>query len=560
MSIILFIIFILSVAAPSSVLAQSDSITLSSPFNFELLLSGNFGELRSNHFHAGIDFKTQGAVGRPILAPADGYVSRATVTAGGYGRAIYVTHDNGYMTVYGHLDSFLKPIAERVREQQYNDGYFAVDVSFEKDEYPVSRGDVIAFAGNSGYSFGPHLHFEVRANGGTQLVSPMRFYLERLTDTKAPRVQAVALTPREGEGVVEGGASTVTRKVVHSSLRDTLQAWGRVGLSVQCDDIMDNTSNKYGVYSIELYVDDSLRFSSRMDGYALADTRLINAWSDYERFFERGEWFLRSYILENNPLPLLAADRNRGWIDVDEERIYNVKYRIADFHGNTTFCKFAIEGRRDSISLPCDSTAHYLYWFINNTIAYEGMRLDIPSGQLFANTTLAVQEQPSRYGISRCYNLNSAVVPLRKEARISLQVNDTSGLDPSKYYICRVGKKGSAAVGGEYKDGWITANIPCLATYEVAVDTVPPAVKPIAPKNWGRNGQIVFSIGDKGRGIKTFKGLLDGKFILFEYSSKSGRLTCNMRRENVKRGKHQLHLTVTDNAGNSTTIERTIIY
>lgn len=559
MRIILFLISLLSVV-PSLLRAQSDSICLSSPFNFELLLSGNFGELRSNHFHAGIDFKTQGAVGRPILAPADGYISRATVTAGGYGRAIYVTHDNGYITVYGHLDSFTMPIAERVHTQQYNDEYFAVDVSFENDEYRVMRGDTIAFAGNSGYSFGPHLHFEVRTNGGTRLVSPMRFYLERLTDTKPPRVQAVALTPREGEGVVEGGASTVTRKVVRSSVRDTLQAWGRVGLSVQCDDIMDNTSNKYGVYSIELFVDDSLRFSSRMDGYALADTRLINAWSDYVRFFEKGEWFLRSYILENNPLPILAADKNRGWIDIDEERIYNVKYRIADFHGNTTLCKFAIEGRRDSISLPCDTAAHYLYWFINNTIAYEGMRLDVPSGQLFANTALTVQEQPSRYGISRCYSFGNSVVPLRKEARISLQVNDTLGLDSSKLYICRLTEKGSVSVGGEYKAGTVTANVPLLATYEVAVDTIPPTVKPIARKNWARNGRIVFSVGDKGRGIKTFKGVLDGKFVLFEYSSKSGRLTCNMRREKVKRGKHRLQLTVTDNAGNTTTIEETVIY
>ncbi|MBR5893850.1 MAG: M23 family metallopeptidase [Bacteroidaceae bacterium] len=556
---ILFLISLLS-AVPSLVRAQSDSIALSSPFSFELLLSGNFGELRSNHFHAGIDFKTQGAVGRPILAPADGYISRATVTAGGYGRAIYVTHNNGYITVYGHLDSFIAPVAERVRQQQYSGEYFAVDVSFDEGEYRVMRGDTIAFAGNSGYSFGPHLHFEVRANDGSLLVSPMRFYLDKLTDTKAPRVQAVALTPRQGQGIVEGGCSTVVRKVVQSALRDTLQAWGWVGFSLKCDDIMNNTSNKYGVYSVELFVDDSLRFCSRMDEYPIADTRFINASVDYPRYFEKGEWFWRSYILENNPLPILSADKNRGWVDIDQERLYNVKYRIADFHGNITQCNFVVEGKCDTIQQPCDTAAHYLYWFINNTIAYEGMRLDVPSGQLFENTALAVQEQPSRYGISRCYSFGSTVVPLRKEARISLQVNDTLGLDSSKLYICRLMEKGHVAVGGEYKDGRVTANVPLLATYEVAVDTVPPSVKPVAPKNWARNGQIVFSVGDKGRGIKSFKGLLDGKFILFEYSSKSGRLTCNMRREKVRRGKHQLLLTVTDNAGNTTTIERTITY
>lgn len=557
---ILFLILLLVVAVPSSLRAQDGSIGLSSPFDFQLLLSGNFAELRSNHFHAGIDFKTQGVVGHPILAPADGDITRATVTPGGYGRAIYVTHDNGYITVYGHLDRFLKPVEQRVRDKQYSDEAFAVDLSFEKGEYRVQRGDTIAFAGNSGYSFGPHLHFEVRTNEGRELISPMSFYLDRLTDTNAPRVQAVALTPRLGQGSVQGGASTVTRKVVHSSVADTLRAWGRVGLSVKCEDIMDNTSNKYGVYSIDLLVDDSLRFSSRMDGYALADTRLINAWADYTRYFEKGEWFLRSYILENNTLPVLSADKNRGWIDIDEERIYNVHYRIADFHGNTTNCRFVIEGRRDTVPQPTDSTAHYLYWFINNTIAYDGMRLDIPSGQLFEDALLSVQELPSKYGISRRFDLGGAVIPLRKAARISMQVNDTLQMDSSKYYICRVTGKGSVAVGGEFHDGWVTASVPLLASYEVAIDTVPPTVKPVAPKNWGRNGKIVFSIGDKGRGIKSFKGLLDGKFILFEYSSKSGRLTCNLRREKVKRGKHQLQLTVTDNAGNSTIIEKTIIH
>ena len=559
--LLLYIYVIFYLFTPVSLCAQRDSITLSSPFDFELLLSGNFGELRSNHFHAGIDFKTQGAVGRPILAPADGYITRATVTPGGYGQAVYVTHDNGYTTVYGHLDSFTKPIEKRVREKQYTDELFSVDLAFENNEYRVRRGDTIAYAGNSGYSFGPHLHFEVRTNNATELISPMSFYLDKLKDTKAPRIQAVALTPRLGQGSVQGGYTTATRKVVQSSLRDTLYAWGRVGLSIKCDDVMDNTSNKYGVYSIEMMVDDSLRFSSQMDGYAIADTRLINAWCDYTRYFEKGEWFLRSYVLENNPLSILAADGNRGWINIDEERLYNIEYRVADFHGNTARCNFVIEGRFDSISQPCDSTAHYLYWFINNTIAYDGMRLDIPSGQLFEDAILSVAEKPSVNGISRCYDFNEAVYPLRKEARISLKTNDTLNLAPEKYYICRATKNGSVPIGGEYNNGWVTARISLLASsYEVAVDTVAPVVKPIGEKNWGRNGKIIFSIGDKGRGIKSYKGLLDGKFILFEYSSKSGRLTCNMRREKVKRGKHQLHLTVTDNAGNITTIEKTVFY
>ena len=146
------------------------------PFDFPLYLSGNFAELRSNHFHAGLDFKTQGVEGKPIMVVADGYIARAKVQAGGYGRALYVMHDNGYMTVYGHLQKFPKAVAQAVRERQYADECFAVDIDFAPGELPVKRGDVLAYAGNSGYSFGPHLHFEVRSADGEELYNKSLAY------------------------------------------------------------------------------------------------------------------------------------------------------------------------------------------------------------------------------------------------------------------------------------------------------------------------------------------------------------------------------------------------
>ena len=146
------------------------------PFDFPVLFSGNFAELRSNHFHGGVDFKTQGVINKPIHAPADGYISRVTVSGGGYGNALYVTHYNGYTTVYGHLESFTDDIARVVRDEQYAGESFVVDLSFNQNDYPVRRGDVIAMSGNTGYSFGPHLHFEVRTNESNELVNPLIFY------------------------------------------------------------------------------------------------------------------------------------------------------------------------------------------------------------------------------------------------------------------------------------------------------------------------------------------------------------------------------------------------
>lgn len=539
---------------------RQDSIELSQPFDFRLLLSGNFGELRSNHFHAGLDFKTQGVPGKPILAPADGYISRATVTPGGYGRAIYVTHKNGYMTVYGHLHRFPEGVAKRVREKQYGDETFSVDLNFEPHEFPVKRGETIALAGNSGYSFGPHLHFEVRVAGGNELVNPMRFYSDVVKDTRAPIAQAVSVTPYPGCGIVEGGTSSVVRNVSGNRLKDTLEVWGTVGFALKAKDLMNDTHNSYGLYSIELYVDDSLRFASRMDGYARRETRLINAWADYRRLMEKGDWFLKSYVLENNPLRILRADSNRGWLTVDSARVYDVEYRIADYHGNVTSCRFAVQGKRDTIPVTNDSCAHYLHWFLNNEIAYPGMRLSIPRGELFENALLRIEEEDAKCGISRRYNLGGLQYPVRRNVRLSMQVSDTLGLDTSKYYLRRIVGKRSASAGGKYERGWVSANISVLGTYEVAIDTMAPTVKPVNERRWGRNGSIVCSIADRGTGIKSFKGVIDGKFVLFEYSSKSGLVTCNLRSENVKRGRHEMKLSVTDYAGNETTFEKVILY
>lgn len=540
--------------------AQVDTVSMSAPFDFPLLLSGNFGELRSNHFHAGIDFKTQGVTGKHIKAPADGYISRATVTPGGYGRAIYITHTDGYITVYGHLHRFLPQVAERVRSKQYADETFAVDLNFESGEFPVKRGETVAIAGNSGYSFGPHLHFEVRSSDGKSLINPMRFYKNSLKDTKVPVIHSVAITPYKGAGVVNGLPKRAVRRVRNTVSNDTVTAWGCVGFSVRANDYMDDTNNRYGVYSIELYVDDSLRFSSRMDEYLMRDTRQINGSVDFERHINNDEWYTLMYKLENNTLGFISADRNDGWLMVDEERLYNVECRLADYHGNEKRYRFFVKGVCDTIPPMEDDGSHYLYWFLNNEIAYEGMRVRIPHGELFEDAIINVTEQPSKFALSRCYDLGGAAYPLRSKVALSLQLCDTAKYAAEKYHIRRITKKGTHNVGGRYSNGWVTADISMLGCYEVAIDTVAPSVKAVNEKRWARNALLQFRAGDKGRGIRDFKGKIDGEFVLFEYSSKNGMLTCNLKNENVKRGKHKLLLTVTDNAGNVKTVERSFTY
>ncbi len=535
--------------------SQTGEAMLSVPFDFGLLLSGNFGELRSNHFHSGVDFKTQGVVGKPIKCVADGYISRATVQPGGYGQAIYVIHDNGYMTVYGHLERFPEAVGQRVRRAQYENESFSVDISFAPDEFVVKRGDFLAVAGNSGYSFGPHLHFEVRDTTGNELYDPMPFYAGRLKDRRPPVASEIAVYPAPGAGAVDTLGVSRVYKVNGSTVNDTIDVWGRVGFGVKALDYMDGVNNKYGVYRMELWVDDSLRFLSRMDNFSFAENRLINAWADYPRYVNDSEWFLRMYVLENNPLRALSADANNGWLDVCEERLYKVEFRLSDYHGNNSSYLMNVRGKRCSI--PSPNGAFRLHWFLNNAVEHEGMRLDVPRGELFEDAVFDVDVADGEYGLSRRYSIGDEPLPLWHGAGLSLKV-DSLSVDSSKLYIKRITEKGGYSVGGKYKDGWVSTDISSFGSFEVAVDTVAPALSPVREKAWMRNGRVVLAVSERETSVKSFRGTIDGRFVLFSYSSKNRRMALDLSKENVVRGKHTLRLEVTDACGNKAVYEKNI--
>lgn len=536
-------------------LAQHDNEVFSAPFDFGLLLSGNFGELRSNHFHSGLDFKTQGVTGKPIRCVADGYISRASVQPGGYGLALYVMHDNGYMTVYGHLDRFPAAVDSIIRDTQYRNECFAVDISFDKDEFRVQKGEILAHAGNSGYSFGPHLHFEVRDSTGNELYDPMKFYADMIKDSRPPVASKIAMYPFTGAGVVDAQAESKTYDIKGGIINDTIEAWGKVGVGIMALDYMDDTNNKYGVYRIELYVDDSLRYSSTLDNFSFSENRLINAWTDYPRHIDSKEWFQRMFILENNPLRALKADGNRGWIEIDEERPYRVECRLSDYHGNSSCYRFYIYGKKQE--LPEITGTHKLYWFMNNCIECDGMSLDIPRGELFESIMLDVEKSESTFGFSSRYTICKEPVPLWHKATLAIKT-DSLPADPSKLFIRRITAKGGNSVGGKYRDGWIKSGINSLGTFEVAIDTVPPRLKPVNEKRWARNRKVVFVAEEKETSIKDFRGSVDGKFALFSYSSKNGRIVLDLKREKIARGKRLIRLEVTDACGNTAVYEKHI--
>ena len=517
-----------------------------SPFDFPLLLSGNFGELRANHFHGGVDFKTQGVVGKPIRCIADGYISRVTVTPGGYGQAVYITHENGCTSVYGHLLKFMAGVEKVVEAYQYENETFAVDLKFGPEQFPLKQGEVFALAGNEGYSFGPHLHMEIRRTDTGEYIDPLQFYTDKVKDTTAPRATHVMLYPQEGEGAVNG--SSQKKVIVLANQQNRVEAWGKIAAGIKAYDYMDGTSNNYGVRSVTLYVDSMEVFRSTVDGFLPDENRMINAWTDYEEYATRSSWFMRSQILPGNTWRMLQADEDGGVVTIDEERPYVFRYVLEDLYGNRRSYRFTVQGKEQAIE-PLRRGNHYLKWNQGNVVQQPGMELVIPKGMLYDDVDLNSKVIADSLDISFDYQLHDRPVPLHAGCPLVIGVRNYPVSDMSKYYVVRKYKGRLASVGGYFEEGFMHADIRELGTYSVAIDTVAPRVVPLNRPQW-KTGNIQFKIRDAETGIKEYKVYIDGKFVLFKFSSKNAKLSC-VHPDRIKKGmRHRMEVIITDRCGN----------
>lgn len=533
-------------AAPAQEVTDS---SFTAPFDFPLTLSGNFGELRSNHFHGGLDFKTQGVVGKPVRCIADGYVSRVLVTPGGYGQALYITHPNGYTSVYGHVLKFAPEVDRLVEEYQYGNETFEVDLQLEPGRVNFKAGETIALSGNEGYSFGPHLHMEIRRTDTGELVDPLQFYMDKIKDTTPPRATMVVLYPQRGKGVVEGVPHK--KSVPVGALSVPVEAWGEIAAGIKAYDYMDGTHNSYGVRSVTLYVDSAEVFRSTVDRVLPEENRMINAWTDYEEFKRRGSWVMRSQILPGNRLRMLRAGGGGGVVTIGEERDYRFCYVLEDLYGNKSAYRFTVRGRRQPIAEDRPRAKHFLSWDKGNVVQEPGLELVIPRGMLYEDVALDCRVVRDTAAVSFEYRLHDAPVPLQAGCELMIGVKHLPVADTTKYYIVRKAGGRNASAGGKYENGWVKTRIRELGTYRVAVDTVPPRVTPLDRQRW-KTGHIQFRIGDAETGIKDYQVRIDGEFALFGFSSKNARLA--MRHpERLKRGvPHRLELVVTDYCGNVT--------
>lgn len=536
---------------PLSERAPKVTASLHRPFDFPLVLSGNFGELRANHFHSGIDFKTQGETKKPIHCAYDGYVSHISVSGGGYGRAIYVTHPSiGLTTVYAHIEQFSPKIDSITRAEQYRRETFAIDLEFPIDSIPVSRGEIIALSGNSGHSFGPHLHMEVRHTATGDAIDPLPYFKSLISDSVAPQAHKLALYPDKYKGRVNNSRNAAYFNITSNS-EYFFNAWGMVYPAICANDYMSNTHNVYGVKYLTLIVDGKQVYKRIIDRFQFEATRAINTLVNYSDLTTKGEWNMHTCIPKSQPLGcMIETSLHNGAININAERDYKCEYILADEYGNKSVIPFTIHGVATTIE-EHKYNGKLITQNEADTMHCSGMDIRFFKGCFYDDCYVAISKKDNSKYHSPIYSIGNNEIPLGRTYRIAINIDNDKIGNKSNYLIVRVGKNGNRAYKSLYKNGQVIAYVDRFGDYAITTDNNAPNIVPINSNKWETTGTITYRLTDNLSGVKSYRGEIDGKWVMFEADTKNSLISFNLDSKYVyQNNKHNVTIIATDFCGN----------
>jgi murein DD-endopeptidase MepM/ murein hydrolase activator NlpD len=531
-----------------------------SPLEIPLVLSGTFGELRSNHFHAGLDIKTQQKEGFKVLASADGYVSRINVSLWGYGNALYVTHPNGYTTVYAHLKEFSPEIDAYVRKKQYEKESFTIRLYPERGTLQVKKGELIALSGNSGSSGGPHLHYEIR-DTKQNILNPMLFGIT-IPDHKNPTIQAAYTYAKNENSHVNQSNKNVqlvfNRQYDGDLLADQIYAHGAIGFGISAYDRLDGALNKNGLYKLEMEVNGNPVFQFTANRFSFDESRWINSFIDYEKYALLRKRIQKCFIEhEKNNLSLYNNVIEKGFVQIKDSMEYTVSIIARDFEGNKTKLIIPIMGRKDSIVIQKKSEKTPYHFKVSevNHIKDSLVSVYFPKDIFYEDFYF---DYSNENGMVKLHN---STVPVHKSFRLSFDVSNYSKEALSQMYISKKNRNGKLVyVSTKRKDNTLYTLSKSLGEYTLSSDNQKPVISGIGFKNgdWiTRYKTLKVKIYDRGSGIKSFRGTLNGQWIRMAYNPKTNVLTYDFKDKILEGTSHNLKVVVTDNVNNSTTFTAT---
>jgi hypothetical protein len=553
----------------TSVIGSQPSVekTLAGPMRETPSLSASFAELRADHFHTGLDYRTGGVQGKDVLAVDDGFVYRIAVSPTGFGKAIYIRHPSGLSSVYAHLRSFRPDIEEYVLQNQYSQKSFSISLFPQRNQFRVTRGEVIASSGNSGGSSGPHLHFELRESATEDPVNPLYYEGFGVSDRMRPVIDRVILYPLNHRSAVNNSRNNLILRTVPSdgsygiSTASVPLLYGETGIGIKCWDTFDNSTNKCGIYSIELLADGLKIFSFTADRFSYSETRYINAHIDYAARINTGEYIHRLHIQPGDRLSMYDGYVGRGVLAFNDEGLHEIKIIVTDAHRNKSWVTFKVKSAAVT-SLPPAEPEHskVIPWGRAADFTADGIRIHFPAGALYDTLWFLhrTRNRNSSY-LSPIHSLHNETVALHDRIRISVRPDTIlPGLE-EKLCLAHINNKGTVSyAGGSYKYGFVSGEVNRLGDYSVTVDTIAPEARFSFAKGANLTGRSQFTatIRDEFSGIRNYEMMVDGEWMLAEYDAKNSLLICRPGKSKIRENSvHAAELRVTDNRGNVKTIK-----
>jgi hypothetical protein len=532
-----------------------------SPLDIPLRLAGTFGELRNNHFHAGIDIKTNRRTGLPVYATADGYISRIKVAIWGYGKVIYINHSNGFTTVYAHLNKFGNGIQEYVKSIQYEKkSYETGNIFLKENQIKVTKGQIIGYSGRTGGFVEPHLHYEIRNTKTEKIINPLLLGI-KIQDSIAPKIKKLIAYPMDSDSRINRSLKNQSLSIKKDSLNNyianRLSASGKIGFGVNVYDLLGKELNKNGIYSLEMKINGIRHYYHDVETFSFSESKFINLLIDYEYYSKYKSRIQKTFREKENKLSIYKDLIEEGGITINEGLNYQVEIIAKDFIGNSSSLKIPVVGLKSEsiLNQERDTTAYKIVKKEFQKFSKNGVTIAFPKNTFYKDLFLNFSVN------DRIATIHKPIIPLDKKFTITFDSIMYKRSEVNQIYIANMNnKKYPYYMDTRKKSDKIFTTTKTLGKYGLLIDNQIPKIynSNFKDNDWmSRLRYLTIKISDSQSGIKSYEASIDNEWILMEYDVKKKKLSYDFRDKKLVGSKHIFKLVVSDNVGNTNTYKST---